>query len=443
MDTKYYTSIYQETKITEHGRVIDPVASYVGKPKELKLRQSEKRYEALRVLMGNSGKVSRRYTRDTYEKINGNSYIPCATYSKKGSVIVEQWSTVKSVYLDNSGPCTTNSSLDKSINVACYIKRAQESNEEAIRNAGNEFTSHNSEAMVSVSEAYRLALTDKYTYLRDEALKHTDPKQYIYDKYNNPESPFFASDLTASQRKIAYWNEKEMLKNGYLSGVHFQDSLFGDTNLFGAAKDADERIFNRRMINQQLSNMLKNAGVEIPANADFKCTVDVFSCRISISDQTGDNVDRSDLIRKMEEAINVGNNGVELYTHIRNSCYSMYRIESSQYEEEGWYKFNYLHNVEESSKGMDGDYNDKFAKWCEKYYPGSLAEKAKEVGFDGFRTMNLEIGLNANGFYDLYQDINWTEPQSSKVSEWYSKTEFSVLGDMNNTMYYGRNSEKE
>lgn len=440
LETNFYSSQYTRVLKDSTTRISGPAGLTDGDKRTLAMRRVESRALALSYLLG--GKPARNQVH-AWKPSQKNEMVGLYNnYSASGKYLYVKHEHAE-MTVDNSGPCTTNSSLDKSMSVACYIKRAQESNEEVIRNAGNAFTSHNSEAMVSVSEAYRLALNDKYTYLRDEALKHTDPKQYIYDKYNNPESPFFASDLTASQRKIAYWNEKEMLKNGYLSGVHFQDSLFGDTYLFGAAKDADERIFNRRMINQQLSNMLKSAGVEIPANANFKCTVDVFSCRISISDQTGDNVDRSDLIRKMEEAINVGNNGVELYTHIRNSCYSMYRIESSQYEEEGWYKFNYLHNIEESSKGMDGDYNDKFAKWCEKYYPGSLAEKAKEVGFDGFRTMNLEIGLNAKGFYDLYQDINWTEPQSSKVSEWYSKTEFSVLGDMTNTVYYSRNSEKE
>lgn len=48
--------------------------------------------------------------------------------------------------------------------------------------------------------------------------------------------------------------------------------------------------------------------------------------------------------------------------------------------------------------------------------------------------MNLQIGLNSNGFYDIYQDINWSDSNDAKITQWYSETEFSALPDVKNTL---------
>lgn len=431
MDTKYYTSICQETKVVEHGWISAPAGTQVVNKEELKLHQVESRVAALKVLLGFKGKNTAHYNRDSYEKTNKQDFCICPTYSKDGEIVVEEWETVKSTYIDNSGPCTSNTSLDATIDVSEYIQMAQIHNEDSIRNAGNEFTHFNSKEMRDVLEACTEALNVKYSYLRDEALKHADPYKYISDKYKNPESPFFASDLNDVQRQAAYSNERRMLKYGVLTGVYFGDSLFDGIHIKGQAKDADERIFNRRMMNQQLDNILRSDEISIPSDAKFVCTVDAITCNISISDQTGDGIDRGDLISRIEKTINQGSNGKELYMHIRNSCSSMSRIESSQYDYEGWMKFLYRHNIDESStNGMSGDYNNKFISWCEKYHHGIYSEKAKEVGFDGFMDMNLQIGLDSNGFYDIYQNINWSDMNDEKIVNWYSETDYSALSDM-------------
>lgn len=436
MDTKYYTSICRETKVIEHGCITAPPGSLGVNKGELKLHQAESRMAALKALLGYKGKNIGQHNRDSFEKTRKRELAICPTYSKDGEIVVEEWATVKSTYLDNSGPCTSNTSLDATIDVSEYIKRAQQHNEDSIRNAGNEFTSLNSKEMQDVLEACTEALNVKYSYLRDEALKHTDPYRYISDKYKNPESPFYASDLNDVQRNAAYSSEYRMLKYGIITGVRFDDSLFEGIHIKGQAKDADERIFNRRMINKQLDNMLNEAGLSIPSEAKFVCTVDAVTCKISISDQTGDGVDRGDLISRIEETINQGTNGKELYIHIRMSCSSMARVESSQYDYEGWMKFLYRHNVDESStNGMDGDYNNKFISWCEKYHHGIYSEKAKEVGFDGFMDMNLQIGLGSNGFYDIYQNINWSDMNDERITGWYSETEYSALADVKNTLF--------
>lgn len=83
--------------------------------------------------------------------------------------------------------------------------------------------------------------------------------------------------------------------------------------------------------------------------------MDATTCRILIADRTGCGVDRSDLIKSIEDTINKGDNVKELYIRIRSSCFSMDRMESSQYDNDGWNKFNYMHFVDKSSYGMASD----------------------------------------------------------------------------------------
>lgn len=441
METTYCTDIYQKTRVTECCSISESTSSLVGKTSNLKIRQSEKRLDALKILMGDSNKKHRSRIRDTYEKSYSNcynNYNISPVYSKRGEVVVEEHITVQSEYLDNSGPCTKNTSLDADIDVSEYIRKAQANNDEKLRNAGDEFSWNNSDAMQDIFEACIAAVNEKYSYLRDEALQHANPYKYIKDKYYNSESPFYASDLTEAQRNTAYSSEYRMLKYGKLTGVYFADSLFDGITIKGQAKDADENIFNRRMVNQQLSNMLDGAGITIPSDADFVCTVDATTCWISIEDQTGDGVDRSELISRIENAINKGDNGKELYIHIRQSCFTMERMISSQYSYDGWNKFNYMHFVDKSSYGMSGDYNQKYKNWCEKYYHGLFSDEAKEYGLDGIPDMNLQIGLKSDGFYDMYQDINWSNMNDETITKWYSETEYSALSDVKNTIYYTR-----
>ena len=427
--TNYYSSQFTRVIYNSMQKVRSGKANSPQHRSALLLQAAESKSMALNLLLGKKSKVNHKMKQPNHlEGLYNN-------YSAKGEYVeVKHWH--EEITVDNSGPCTLNSSLDSSINVEDYIKRAQKQNEESVKNAGNLFSWNNRDVYTSISTVYNKVLNDKYSFLHNEALKHADSKQYIYDKYNNPESPFYASDLTNSQRKLAYIQERDMLKSGSLNGAYFQDSLFGDTSIFGAASDADEKIFNRRMINQQLSNMLSGAGVTIPSDANLTCSVDFTTCYISVTDNTGDGNNRSDLTKQIEDILNKENNGMELYMHIMSSSSSMYRNESSQFNYEGWYKFLYLHNVEGSSYGMDEDYNKKFADWCAKYYPGQYADKAKEVGFDGFNNMDLKIGLSSIGFYDVCQDVNWSNPTNdTKISEWYSKTEYSVLAGIENTRH--------
>ena len=271
-----------------------------------------------------------------------------------------------------------------------------------------------------------MALEEKYTILHREAMQHADPARYLKDKYTNPESPFYESELTWYERDIAYRYEKQMLKEGKIHGVHFQDSLFRDKIVNGLQSNGDERRYNRKVMNQQLSNILQNYGITVPKGVNLRCTVDPVTCHISIEDVTGDETDRGVLCSQIENVLNVKENSLNLYQHIMLSSYSAVEVGSTQYDYAGVIKFQYRHNTDGRSSGMDGDYNQKFIAYCEKYY-SAYVEKAKEVGFDGFPDMYLSIDITSNGFEDVYQDVSWCNDADETIVEWLGMSAYTTL----------------
>lgn len=265
---------------------------------------------------------------------------------------------VKVDYVDNSGPCTANTEVDSSIDLDYYINKAIENNRTYIENVGDEFEFMNLQHYDSVGDSYTEALTLKYTYLKEEASKHADPELYIKDKYTNPDSPFYASDLTDAERWVAYSCEKDMLKYGRLRLVYYQDSLFRDKNLKVGSMTGDEKRFNRKVMNQQLNNKLENNGISIPNGVTLGCTIDPKTCYISIVDKTNDGTNRINL--------------------------------------------------------------------CKEYYQ-AFADKAEDVGFDGFMDMYLSIDITSEGFQDVNQNINWSNDEDPIITRWLSESEYSTL----------------
>ena len=429
MDTNYYKSYIQMTSYShrklsynDKGRGTDNLRLDEKNRMNVKLQTIQAKSYALQLLLGGSG--FRAGALGSHGPFYPFEDVVFPDYNHLKPIHVK--SIQKLTVVDNSGPCTSNTSVDESIDLDAYIARAQAANREYIENAGDEFTFISRENYESVSAAYFAALQEKYTYLYNEAKQHAVPEAYIYDKYNNPDSPYDASDLTENQRQIAYRYEKQMLKDGQISGVYFQDSLFEGKPLNAGSIVGDEKRFDRKVMNSQLGNILKKNGITIPEGVNLRCTVDPKSCRISVADMTGDKTDRQALCEAVEKALNQGKNGLQLYQHIMQSSYTAYSDVSTQYNYEGRIKFQYYHNTDKTSYGMDGDYNEKFAKYCEKYYH-RYAEKAAEAGFDGFFDMYLSIDITSTGFHDAFQSVDWSDDQDPSIAEWAHHSAYSTL----------------
>ena len=342
---------------------------------------------------------------------------------------------------------TRNTSVDSTIDLQKYIDAARESNSVALENAGNEIDV-NAVTYTSCSEAFRAALTDKYAKLVAEAKTHSNPEEYIYGKYYNKGSQYYETNLTETERRIAYNYEVQMYKDGKIIGVSYEDSLFRGIEIYGDVKDNDRIMFKRQTINRQISNIMLGAGIDtagIPDTCTF--TVDPYSYYISV-----DGVDDS-LKLTMEQALNQGSNGKNLYKHIL-TCSTQDGCNSSQVSADSKLKFQAFQQVHEytglklnelEEKGgtyytKDGedikelvraavdksgtvpsDYKSQVKQWiC-----GMISEISGK-GWNNVADMKLSILFQSGGLIDTKQSIIYSEDsewiRDTLCSSWYSVT---------------------
>ena len=342
---------------------------------------------------------------------------------------------------------TRNTSVDSTIDLQKYIDAARESNSVALENAGNEIDV-NAVTYTSCSEAFRAALTDKYAKLVAEAKTHSNPEEYIYGKYYNKGSQYYETNLTETERRIAYNYEMQMYKDGKIIGVSYEDSLFRGIEIYGDVKDNDRIMFKRQTINRQISNIMSGAGIDtagIPDTCTF--TVDPYSYYISV-----DGVDDS-LKLTMEQALNQGSNGKNLYKHIL-TCSTQDGCNSSQVSADSKLKFQAFQQVYEytrlklneleekggtyytkdgedikelvraavdKSGAVPADYKAQVKQWiC-----GMISEISGK-GWNNVADMKLSILFQSGGLIDTKQSIIYSEDsewiRDTLCSSWYSVT---------------------
>ena len=247
-------------------------------------------------------------------------------------------STVNSTVSYKTGGSSRNRSIDRSIDLQSYVDKAKQDNQNAIANAGNEIKANNAGVYQDNYHAFKSALTDKYSKLAEIARSQPNPQNYIERKYYDKNCSWYAGDLTNEERQIAFNYERQMLNTGTISGVKYHDSLFRGIEVNGDAVDAARTAFNREMVNAQIGNILKNNGIELSESSQCTFSVDPYSYYISV---TG--VDE-DLKQQMEAALNVGENGKNLYLHIKH-CAAQDGANSSQVTEDGILKYQAYHQV--------------------------------------------------------------------------------------------------
>ena len=342
---------------------------------------------------------------------------------------------------------TRNTSVDSTIDLQKYIDDARESNRAALENAGSEIDV-NAVTYTDSSEAFRAALTDKYSKLAAEAKTHSNQEEYIYGKYYDKGSQYYEANLTETERRIAYNYEMQMYKDGKINGVSYQDSLFRGIEIYGDVKDNDRIMFKRQTINRQISNILSGAGIDtagIPDTCSF--TVDPYSYYISV-----DGVDDS-LKQPMEQALNQGSNGKNLYKHIL-TCSTQDGCNSSQVSADSKLKFQAFQQVYEyiglklnelDERGgtyytKDGedikelvrtavdksgtvpcDYKAQVKQWiC-----GMISEISGK-GWNNVADMNLSILFQSGRLIDTKQSIVYAQDsewiKDTIGSSWYSVT---------------------
>ena len=75
-----------------------------------------------------------------------------------------------------------------------------------------------------------------------------------------------------------------MCRTGKINGVNYQDSLFRGIEVDGGSVDSDKIQFERALVNSQISNILKQAGVDTSSiTKDCTFTVDPYSYEITVN----------------------------------------------------------------------------------------------------------------------------------------------------------------
>ena len=103
-----------------------------------------------------------------------------------------------------------------------------------------------------------------------------------------------------TERSIAYNYEMQMCRTGKINGVNYQDTLYRGIEVDGDSVASAKIQFDRALLNSQISNILKQAGVYTPSiKEDCIFTVDPYSYEITV-----DGVDEETKVL-MQNALNV------------------------------------------------------------------------------------------------------------------------------------------
>ena len=246
---------------------------------------------------------------------------------------------------------------------------------------------------------YLKVLDEYYEKQNEENLRFANPKEHIRDKYYNPKSPYYIRGLSPLEREIGMEQELGMLRgkkpslNGYDPVIQ---RTFGGCNSFQADQEYNQEM--RGQINDCIDQIFSANGIVIPDGIELRLTVDPYDYRIH-----AEGVEK-DLAAAIESALNFGENGHSLYSHISYCNQSnMEQQGSGQYVQGGQAKAAVYHMVKQLT---DYDLRTLENKNGRFYTPdGSdlwevLSNRYKEMAENG-----EAVSFRLEDYYDHYRRI--------------------------------------
>lgn len=197
------------------------------------------------------------------------------------------------------------------------------SNNQSQQNIQNKMTSKDKDQTVIqstndfISEKDKMMkiLDEKYQKINEQNKQFKNPHAHIFDKYRNPYSPYYRSDLTKSEREAAYSMEIHWANHGTGGRYVFPDAAFRNEKAYNPEQESIERkAFNRLKVNEQLHSLFSKNGVTIPNGTNLTFTIDPNNFNLIISGSKDEA-----LINQLESLLNTDNNSRELFFHIMKS----------------------------------------------------------------------------------------------------------------------------
>ncbi|OQP18586.1 DUF4885 domain-containing protein, partial [Bacillus stratosphericus] len=180
-------------------------------------------------------------------------------------------------------------------------------------------------------------LDEKYEKINEQNKRFKDPHGHIFDKYRNPYSPYFRSDLTKPERDAAYSMEIGWANHGRGGYYNFNDAAFRNENRYDPTQESvEKKLLNRQKVNEQLQALFSTNGLNIPKNANLTFTIDPNHFKLVVSGSTDET-----LVKQIEDILNTSNNTRELFFHIMKSR----NDDSTQFTPDSLAKFHLVNQI--------------------------------------------------------------------------------------------------
>ena len=274
---------------------------------------------------------------------------------------------------------------------------------------------------------------EHYAKQNEQNKKFDNPRNHIWRKYYDRKYSYYKKGLTNLEREIVYENEIRAL-NGRQPTVCAYDPILQEK--FGSQND---NFMNDMKYNQKIRNQIKDSvnqlfaenNIVIPNDVELQFVVDPYDQKIyalGVEDELAD---------KIEMALNRGNNGKNLYSHIEYCNPAKFGLKSSEqyFVSDPWKRSTFL--FVKDTTGLDirelENKNGKFYTpdgedlWDavtrgyhsnEKYYDESILQgyykhyqSISKSGWDTGLDSNRVIGYKNGDLYDIGTEYGYGEGQ--------------------------------
>ncbi|MGD7061634.1 DUF4885 family protein [Bacillus altitudinis] len=269
-------------------------------------------------------------------------------------------------------------------------------------------------------------LDEKYEKINEQNKRFKDPQSHIYDKYRNPYSSYFRSDLTKVEREAAYTMEMSWARNNKGGQYDFNDSIFRNEKWYDPTQESvEKKLLNRQKVNEQLQALFSTNGLNIPKNANLTFTIDPNHFKLVVSGSTDES-----LVKQIEDILNTSNNTRELFFHIMKSR----NDDSTQFTPDTLAKFHLVNQIKTvtgynlkdlsivngqfvtdtganifdiyKEELLKNPYTAENARIAASHYGAQLFDLAKN-GYDSIPDLVLSIGYENGSLYDIGQKVNY------------------------------------
>lgn len=311
------------------------------------------------------------------------------------------------------------------MNINTSYTAGASNNQNRIDYKGQSAIKSTNEVMTEADRRMKI-LDEKYEKINEQNKRFKDPQDHIYNKYRNPYSSYFRSDLTKPEREAAYIMEMSWARNNKGGQYDFNDAIFRNEKRYDPTQESvEKKIFNRQKVNEQLQDLFSKNGITIPKNTNLTFTIDPNHFKLLVSGSKDES-----LLKQIEDLLNTTNNTRELFFHIMKSRSD----DSTQFTPDSLAKFHLVNQIKtvtgynlkdlsivngqfvtDNGKNIFDIYKEELlknpytaenARIAASHYGAQLFDLAKN-GIDSIPDLVLSIGYQNGSLQDIGQKENY------------------------------------